>query len=491
MRNQLLIGTLSLAALCGCGLESAFSNATHDEYDRPSSALVGSGPSGALAKQLTALLPDGKTSVVPFLVLQPGRGGGASGYELRLPSSKYSMLRADFRGGNLWLRAIVPSIGEESVATGVNLDARGMTEVLIVEARLSANRGKIGEPTSFTQLSPDVYAGTRLAIRAAFDQAGPAQDLLAMVTRVMTLFINDVGDADPVFFKLPALAQDYSVTTSPIDKDWLKVNPFDFGTGAGPEGKSTRFDALLSAAAAAYDPKGCIDPGHIRAVFTVDFNKTALDGNGGALDMFRWAKDRPGKQMYFASWIHAESAVQDNKVASMLGNGTPNVLKMYDDGTNGDEVAGDNIWTISFSLPYDDPRAPGKSPATVKNLRLGYKYTWGSQGSTWTGSEEWPGNSRILEIVDINGDGFVYRRDVFADEATNKDKSNFNTNGKGTCDWTTDFRHCGGTPVGSVPFFHSYEVYEQPFDQTAHSAKVCGSSWFVPTAVSPVRAACQ
>jgi hypothetical protein len=180
--------------------------------------------------------------------------------------------------------------------------------------------------------------------------------------------------------------------------------------------------------------------------------------------------------------------VQDNAVASMLGNGTPNVIKMYDDGTNGDEKAGDNIWTVSFSLPYDDPRAPGKSPDTVKNLRLGYKYTWGAQGSTWTGSEEWPGNSRIIEIVDVNGDGFVYRRDVFADEATNKDKSNFNSNGKGTCDWTTDFRHCGGN---TSPLFHSYEVYEQPF--VVGNAQQCGTPpvWFVPTAVSPVRVACQ
>ena len=211
MRNQLLIGSVSLAlcgvAAAGCGLEGVFSNELHTDYDRPASALVGKGPTGARASQFTALSPDGKASIVPFLTLVPGRGG-AGGYEMRLPSSKYSMIRADFRGGNLWMRAIVRGVGEESAVTGVDLDARAMTEALIIEARLSANRGKLGEPASFTQLSPDVYAGTHAQIRADFDAPGPAKDLLAMVTKLLTVYVNDAGDADPVLFKLPALGQD-------------------------------------------------------------------------------------------------------------------------------------------------------------------------------------------------------------------------------------------------------------------------------------------
>jgi hypothetical protein len=487
MRTPIAVGAVSLLALAGCGLENLFSNEYHDEYDRPASALAGAGPVSPATTPFSALAPDGSTTIVPFLVQQPGRSGVANGYEMRLPSSKYQMIRAQFQGGNMWLRSMVPSIGEETLLTGVNLDAQAMTEALIVEARLSANRGKPGEPTNMNQLSPDVYVGFRQKIRAAFGQTGsPAEVLLGMVTRFIDKYFYQEGAPSIGFFNIPVLNADYSAKTSPIDSVWLASNAFDY-TGSGTtEARSTKFDAALGLAAQTYDPKGCLDPTHIRVVFTVDFNQGSLDGNGQALDRFKWAKDKPDKTMYFAAWIHALSAVQDNAVASLLANGTPNVNRMYDDGTNGDEVAGDNIYTIAFNLPYDDPRAPGKSPSTVNNLRLGYKYTWGESGQSWSGSEEWPGNSRLIEVVDVNGDGIVYRRDVFGDEATNKDRSNFNKNGNGTCDFTTDFRHCGGN---ASPFFNSYEVYEQPF--FPHNSQLCGSSWFVPTAVSPVRVACQ
>ena len=51
----------------------------------------------------------------------------------------------------------------------------------------------------------------------------------------------------------------------------------------------------------------------------------------------------------------------------------------------------------------------------------------------WTGSEEWPGNQRLLELEDLDGDGLVVRLDVFGDEATNKDKANLLTGANGGC----------------------------------------------------------
>jgi hypothetical protein len=70
---------------------------------------------------------------------------------------------------------------------------------------------------------------------------------------------------------------------------------------------------------------------------------------------------------------------------------------------------------------------------------MGYKYTWGFQGGLWTGSEEWPGNQHILEVEDVNGDGYVYRFDNFGDEATNKDVGNLNpASGDGNLDWDED-----------------------------------------------------
>jgi len=82
-------------------------------------------------------------------------------------------------------------------------------------------------------------------------------------------------------------------------------------------------------------------------------------------------------------------------------------------------------------------------PNNGQVFRIGYKFTWGTRGALWGGSEEWPGNSRILEVVDVNGDGFVYRHESFGDEATNKDNANLNPAAHGTIGWTTDLHGCG------------------------------------------------
>jgi hypothetical protein len=148
-------------------------------------------------------------------------------------------------------------------------------------------------------------------------------------------------------------------------------------------------------------------------------------------------------------------------VHNALGAGVPNQLPMSDDGTNGDEAAGDGVWTISFDLPRND-------------LRIGYKYTWGTRGESWTGTEEWPGNSRIIATEDLNGDEFVYRRDVFGDESTNKDRSNLRV---GTIDWETDVRGCG------IP-----EAREQRFVEM--NAATCGSDWHTPESIGPITVAC-
>jgi hypothetical protein len=90
---------------------------------------------------------------------------------------------------------------------------------------------------------------------------------------------------------------------------------------------------------------------------------------------------------------------------------------MFDDGTNGDVQAGDNVWSRAFALP--------------RGMRIGYKYTWGQTGCFWGGTEEWPGNTRLLELIDVNGDGMVIRWDNFGDEATNKDRVNLLTPANG------------------------------------------------------------
>ena len=129
---------------------------------------------------------------------------------------------------------------------------------------------------------------------------------------------------------------------------------------------------------------------------------------------------------------------------------------------------GDNVWTVSFVIPRGDP-------ATEQVFRIGYKFTWGSRVAVWTGSEEWPGNSRILEVVDVNGDGFVYRHESWADEATNKDASNLNPKSGGTITWNTDLHGCGP------------EARENTYD---FKTCTCDSVIETPKGIGPINVAC-
>jgi hypothetical protein len=232
------------------------------------------------------------------------------------------------------------------------------------------------------------------------------------------------------------------------------------GDGKG-DAATASFDRMLAMVAEAYRPAGCPDPTRLRTVFTVDFNAGRKNGNCGSSERFKWAVDKPGKQMYFVGWLHKDSPIQDPLVAAQLGNSTPNQIPMRDDGTGGDETAGDNIWSVSFDLP--------------RTARVGYKYTWGLRGAPWTGSEEWPGNSRLLEIFDVNGDELVYRRDVFGDEATNKDRQNGNTRGNGIVEWTTNLRGFG------------IETRELEIDTDEDCTP---DTWLQPKSVGPLTEAC-
>ncbi|MBK9516610.1 MAG: hypothetical protein IPO09_04490 [Anaeromyxobacter sp.] len=171
---------------------------------------------------------------------------------------------------------------------------------------------------------------------------------------------------------------------------------------------TAKFDAQLAAAAQLYQPSGCADPDNIRLVLSADFNEGCLDGTGTPVDRFKWAVDKPGKRMFFVGWVHKESPVQDPAINTLVGASVPNQIPMYDDGTNGDEASGDGIWTVAFEVPVD--------PGAV--LRLGYKYTWGLRGQVWTGSEEWPGNSRIIEVLDAGPPGVPRARTASSTGAT-------------------------------------------------------------------------
>ncbi|MGD0036457.1 MAG: carbohydrate-binding module family 20 domain-containing protein [Bacteroidota bacterium] len=70
---------------------------------------------------------------------------------------------------------------------------------------------------------------------------------------------------------------------------------------------------------------------------------------------------------------------------SVLGNWTPNIIKMYDDETHGDAKKGDGIWSIELLVP--------------PNIKVEYKYTNSGYEGVWVPSEEFPANNRELIIT--------------------------------------------------------------------------------------------
>jgi len=214
------------------------------------------------------------------------------------------------------------------------------------------------------------------------------------------------------------------------------------GDAAGPDGAET--DSSVPDAGGVDGGCGTAG-GHITVVFRVDMNG-GLDRNCHPLDPARWlvagALDDPAKTAFLVGGVHEQTPMCDGSrtshclteaqrtcLSAALGDWAPNIVPMFDDGTHGDVTAGDGVYALALDVPYWDP---DDSPDGA-GVRFGYKFTWGEGGDPWTGSEEWPGNQRLLEVADVNGDGAVVRQDLFGDETTNKDAANLLTPANGGC----------------------------------------------------------
>jgi hypothetical protein len=220
--------------------------------------------------------------------------------------------------------------------------------------------------------------------------------------------------------------------------------------GCQDSGTSPRPDACTPACAGrACGPDGCGGTcgtcGRVPLVFQVDMNP---GGTRNCVDTEpdRWlelgALEDPTATAWLVGGVHIETPIcgaervahclthaERDALHAALGEWQPNRVAMHDDGTEGDALAGDGVFAVTLEVPYWDPaEAPDEA-----GVRLGYKYTWGHASDLWTGTEEWPGNQRLLELVDVNGDGRIVRRDRFGDETTNKDRHNRLEPARGGC----------------------------------------------------------
>ena len=71
---------------------------------------------------------------------------------------------------------------------------------------------------------------------------------------------------------------------------------------------------------------------------------------------------------------------------SELGNWVPNKIRLFDDGTHGDEKAGDGIWSLELQFPVGS--------------EIQYKYSNSGEPGVWQPSEEFPQSNRAFTVED-------------------------------------------------------------------------------------------
>lgn len=439
---RLLTLATSALLLGGCGLEGVFNLYGGDQYTQPVSTIRGA---VALPSPSFEVVDSAGNQVTPFATkAQNGQ------YEVQLYAGQYSGLRVRaFQGQGLY-EAFVPTLKKEGTVEGVDLDVESTATVKLVEGLLGPQK------TTLAKLSDDLLCITGKKLAPRYMASGPVAELARIMQRVSERANLEVTTETRVF-QSPVVSVDgagnYKVETSALNPNWVSRANFDYD-GDGVLNQTTEaFDRVFVEALKVTDLSAPPDPRMVRTVFTVDFNAGKLNGACGEIERFRWVRNEPGRSMFFVGGIHQSSPVQDTKIDAMLGNRggwTPNQIGMYDDGTHGDRVAGDNVWSITFDLP--------------RGVRIGYKYTWGKQGMLWTGTEEWPGNQRILEVVDVDGDGYVARFDNFGDEASNKDLGNLNARSGGSLDWTEDLNGDGHAEAREVPVDTNGNYCQSPFE---------------------------
>lgn len=463
----------------GCGLDSLVFTAADQE---PLPVLPNVQPN-VLAGYVTSL-PGASVSLIglsgqELASVQAGEDG-AYGFELA-GNTDFSGMHVVASAGSRQYWALAPLVpAQDSVLNGIRtvpmslvpgMDNLSPTSTALAFILLHRSSG--------APLSAEAATNAANAALTGLSSLPEVLEFANMVERIIEATSPESTESplafDPAWSGTPG--------TSPLNDGFI-ANGFDYGGEGQLENTSDLFDAALQAASDSLNYTTCTPENWIRVVFMVDLSEGLQDGNCDPLNPFLWASDAPGKTVYFTGGIHvstpqcdgsgSEACMDESTLDSSnleLSAWEPNVVPMYDDGTHGDAVNGDGIWTRAFTLPW----IPLESEGAFRGIRIGYKYTYGQGGALWTDTEEWPGNQRILEVADLNGDGLVVRYDRFGDEASNKDKKNLLTFSNGGC----------GT--NSWPEENSANCHSDVWENTLHSELICGEEMNLPVgAIAPV-----
>ncbi|MBW2730868.1 MAG: hypothetical protein JRH20_00660 [Deltaproteobacteria bacterium] len=329
--------------------------------------------------------------------------------ELTLPPNRDVVgLRLTAEAGQRVLKAIWPSLARSDKADLGKVDSKQTAHAQLVQERIAGQGG------AFSSMPESVFCGLAAQLATGSDEIAAFEDIVVELAQAGTF-----EGATPTFHALDARLDEVFVKESGTPSDLVM-----------------RYKAALAAAVETLEVPIVCDASLIKVMFTVDVSGNALDGNG-VTQLVRQAP-KSGK-VYLAITVEETSPLADT--AGLLKTQmTPNDAdgEMFDDGTNGDEVASDGVFTRVLVLP--------------RGMRVKYKYTNGSAGEGWTRTEEWPGNARLLEVRDtlsLSGqpDCLIIRRDVFGDEASNKNHVNLHKDIKasgGNLSFESDL---GGGPV--------------------------------------------
>jgi hypothetical protein len=435
---------LFFPAFQGCGLETLFTGGL-DQIAPPQPPEIKpstrvKGIASQLASAEIALRTTANANVAA------GLADSSGAFEIELPlGTDFNNLIAEATSGGVVYKGLIPLVKQGEVTDIGTLDAQSTSTTLIIEALLSTRGLQIvNYPTqALTILLQRVQESSAPEVARFRDMVKKLLDAAAQQQGGLPIF-RSVSYLPPVGTQ-PAIVEQSAISPNALGNGVDYCSPGEGmpeGCTEGVEKDSLPFDAALAATFPTLSLPRCTFGEKIRVVFTARLSQDAKDGNCSSIDQFRSAKRHGGMaceqcKVYFTGGVHRDSVITDPRVMNMLTNWEPNKLQMYDDGTNGDLIANDGIWTLVMLL--DAPKKIGQScqqrsdcpnlhlchnNECMATLRIGYKYTFGLFSDVWGGTEEFPGNQRLLEIFDQNGDGFVARHDNFADETSNKDRVN-------------------------------------------------------------------
>jgi hypothetical protein len=373
MLRKMAALSLGLVQLAGCGFDGLFLTPRgFDETPAPRAFLAGTARAGAFVEVMSA----------SGAVIGAAEADGAGAFVVELAEGADARnLRVLARTGRVTTKVIVAN-AEAGATTDLGvLDARSTAIAQLATYEITQEAG-----SSFPATPPPALAGLMSKMRS-----GPTAELDAFAAVIEEILASAAGEGVGVF----------------------ELASFELSDAFASF--RDRYRAAMALAATGYGLEIRCDPSRLASMFTVDTSGRGLDGNGTPQLIRQAVKEG---RVYLGFTSDESSQVSDEAIPRKL---TPNdaAYAMTDDGQNGDEVAGDGVYTVVAALP--------------RGARLLYKYTNGAAGEGFTGTEEWPGNARIIEIEDVltgrpdgEPDCLIVRRDSFGDEASNKNFVNLN-----------------------------------------------------------------